>query len=75
MKCPECRKLGQRSKVFFNKRIVQLLHTTDFWDEDGRLHVHDPNLVTASFSCSKGHRWSETERPVCPVKECEWNER
>lgn len=73
MKCQECEKAGHRSKVFRGGGVSTAMGGQTFWDEDDRFHRHDPNTTTWEYSCSNGHRWSETHSHACPVDGCEWN--
>lgn len=59
MICPECQKQGLKSKVYPGVSTVTLMGISEYYDEEGRYHRDDPNIRTSSFSCSKGHRWSE----------------
>lgn len=66
MKCPECVAEGERSTIEIGDSIRTLMFTHDYFDEDGRFHHHDPNTITTSYYCSRGHRWSAQR-----VQECE----
>jgi hypothetical protein len=57
--CPECQKEGQRSKVYIGATSVTLMAVHRYYDEDGDLHVDDPNKMTTTYSCSNGHQWRE----------------
>ncbi len=59
MKCPECQKKGKRSHVFFYGSYTTLIAAHPYYDEDGNYHANNPNISSASYSCSNGHRWTE----------------
>ena len=60
MICPQCKKLGKRSRVYCGVSIVTCIGYTPYYDEDGNYHQNDPNKTTTEYSCSHGHFWSET---------------
>ena len=67
MKCPQCVREGLRSRVYpDNGSAVTLLGYGREYDEDGALHIHDPNRLGCGYRCSLGHRWSESWLPRCP---------
>ena len=74
MKCPECIKLGLRSKIFAGMSSGTLMCCHPFYDEDGVYHHHDYNKTTTNYSCSNGHSWSETIRNQCPACGYEWDD-
>jgi hypothetical protein len=73
MKCPECVREGERSRVGSHGATRTAMGVERFWDEDGVAHVHDPNKTTESFSCSRGHRWQVSAKPPCPADGCDYN--
>lgn len=58
MKCPQCVEEGERSIVTVNDSYVSTLMGggKTFYDEDGVRHVHNPNVATGVWRCSRGHR-------------------
>jgi len=62
MKCPECVKEGLRSRVSFGATSTTLMGVSRYYDEDGKLVVHDPNTRTTRYNCSEGHVWIVRER-------------
>lgn len=60
MKCPECKKLGLKSKVYVGASSTTLLAFTPYYDEEGNYHHNDPNVITTSYTCSNGHSWWES---------------
>jgi hypothetical protein len=66
--CPWCQRDGERSRVSSGSVRGTLMNgVSPYWDEDGKLHTHDPNIYTATFGCSRGHRWSEVYAHGCPA--------
>ena len=78
MKCPECVKEGERSCVYPGMSTTTCMGGQRYYDEDGRLHVHDPNVTTSEFSCSRGHKWTtKQQHGTCwceTVKDAEFTE-
>ena len=72
-RCPTCQENKDKSVVQSHGAIRTLMYSIHYWDEDGFEHYHDPNFVTSSYSCSKGHLWSDKKKAQCPVKDCDWN--
>lgn len=68
IRCKKCAEEGEKSSVYPGLATSTLLFSAPYYDEDGRLHDHDYNTHTRSFSCSRGHSWEESEkgRP-CPT--------
>lgn len=58
--CAECRDEGERSRVYPGPTTRTLMAGHRYYDEDGRLHISDPNKTTTAYVCSRGHRWEET---------------
>lgn len=74
MKCPECQSQDMVSVVRrLGPRISTLMMVDTYWDEDGKMHIHDPNRTVDWFRCSNGHEWSKQVNR-CPAKDCEWNQ-
>ncbi len=66
MKCPVCVEEGKRSRVHPRGSRRTLMHCSPYYDEDGKLHSHNRNTTTSSYSCSEGHRWSIKIKGRCP---------
>lgn len=60
MLCPDCQGEGERSKVYVGMSFTTLMGVHQYYDEDGKLVVDNPNKTTTDFSCSRGHYWKET---------------
>jgi len=65
MKCVECVAEGKRSKVNIGMTTVTAAGIHSFYDEDGNIHVHDPNIRSTQYSCSEGHTWTDQRRSEC----------
>jgi hypothetical protein len=44
-----------------------------FYDEEGILHDHNPNVTTTAYRCSNGHIFETRERHKCPADGCSHN--
>lgn len=66
MKCPICQEKGLKSQVYPNGGTSTALFCQPYYDEDGKYHHHDMNTYTEGFSCSLGHKWSESSKGKCP---------
>lgn len=63
MICPFCADEGKKSIVTaLGAPSRTLVYFAPQWDEDGNLIRSNPNTVTASYSCSRGHRWQQKTR-------------
>ena len=70
MKCPICVDKKMKSCVYNLGSYSTSVAYTPYYDEEGEYHDHDGNWNTQNFSCSMGHKWSETSRRSCPS--CDW---
>jgi len=67
-KCEECEKAGVKpDRIYCEGSSSTLLGYSPYYDGDGKLHDHDPNMVSTSYKCSNGHRWGVTSRRSCPT--------
>ena len=62
MKCPECEKLGLKSKIFVGASSSTLLAAMPYYDEEGNYHYNDLNTTSTSYTCSNGHSWTESNK-------------
>ena len=69
MKCKECVANGQKSKVYPGYSTTTCAGVQTFYDEDGKFHIHDPNVTTTTYTCSNGHEWVEDKRSKCFCQE------
>ena len=65
MLCPECQKLGLKSKACPGPGTTTLMYCPPFYDEEGRLHDHDSNVMRQGFTCSRGHSWNKEWMDGC----------
>lgn len=66
--CPECHEKHEKSKVYNMGSTSTLIGGGgEYWDEEGEYHSHNPNTITTSYRCSKGHKWQIEKRRECPA--------
>ena len=71
-KCPLCVEEGKKSKLFCHGSMTTLAGgPPNYYDEEEKLHVHDPNRTTRSYTCSNGHNFSHMFYHKCP--NCDYN--
>lgn len=64
--CSECSATGRiPERIYPGPGVTTLKYCQPFYDADGRLHNHDSNTRTVSYSCSNGHRWTAREGGWC----------
>jgi hypothetical protein len=74
MRCPECERTGQRSKLFMPDGYL----TTDmggsrnYYDEDGHRHSHEVNSSSGQAHCSNGHILSVQLSTKCKAPGCDY---
>ncbi len=71
MKCKECVEAGLRSKIAITGSRQTMAGWQPYYDEDGKLHSHNPNKITSGYKCTNGHSWEETwsvPRSCCEEK-------
>lgn len=73
MKCPECEKEGKKSCVYIGGTFVTLMSVFSYYDEDGNHHTHNPNTSTTNYSCSNGHKWSDSTEGSIQSSSCPMN--
>lgn len=74
MKCPECERTGQRSKLYMPELYASTLMggSRRYYDEDGQLHYHEVNSSRGQAHCSDGHILVVTRSTKCPAPECDY---
>lgn len=65
MRCALCIAEGHRSTIEILNSPTTCMVITQFYDEHGQLHIHDPNTGGTYYECSRGHRWAEQR--LCPA--------
>ena len=64
--CPDCRTAGKKpERIYPGGSTTTLMCGESYYDGDGKFHNHDPNTRSTLYSCSNGHRWSESSRGEC----------
>lgn len=66
MFCPVCQEKNLKSSVYGGPTMQTLVNCMPYYDEDGNYHFHDRNISTSYYSCSLGHRWSVSNKAICP---------
>jgi hypothetical protein len=69
MICAKCREEGKRSTLRLRKLGNTLMgYVGEFYDENGKFHIHDGNSFKVNFKCSAGHEWTDELKPFpCPT--------
>lgn len=70
MKCQKCIEENKTSRIFIGGSMSTLLHSSNYFDEEGVMHNHNPNKITSTYQCSNGHRWTEDGYENC--KNCDY---
>lgn len=65
MKCEECGKLGKTSTIGIGSSIVTSAGISQYYDEEGNYHHHDPNVSSTDYHCSNGHSWVVKSKHTC----------
>lgn len=69
MKCRECEKENKTSRLTVSgPASATLLYFEPYYDEEGKYHNHDSNIITTGFSCSNGHEY--TVKYLMPCQSC-----
>ena len=77
IKCPDCQKEGNRSRVYCLEASKFLGPDDEFWDEDGRYHEHLYKYLDVSvteYECSNMHRWTMDHAQSTGPCWCGWPE-
>ena len=74
MKCPECERTGQRSKLYMPTMwsSTAMGGSQSYYDEDGELHYHEVNIRSGRAHCSNGHEHSVTASTKCAAPGCDY---
>lgn len=56
--CEVCRGPGLKSRIHF-KTSIKDSHEPVYYDEEGKLHLHEHTIKTWAYECSNGHKWSK----------------
>lgn len=71
--CPTCKELTQKSSVYHDGSSTTCMGFSEFRDEDGVQHYHDPNTTFSDFHCSQGHRFQTKHKSKCSTPSCNWS--
>ncbi len=74
MICEECKSEVLKSKVYEGITTCTDMYCQPYYDENGKYHHHDLNTSTTFYTCSNGHKWTKSQKPVwtcCENKEYE----
>lgn len=63
--CRECRDSGRKSRVNVCGGSSTSMGYRPYHDEDGRLHLHNPNVHSTGYECINGHHWVEKRYSAC----------
>lgn len=55
-RCSCCKVVGLRSRVEVGMCQTTAMAWTPYYNDDGRLHDHDPNITECEWRCCNGHR-------------------
>ena len=61
LQCPDCKVKNFQSEIHITGCSTTLLAWSPYYDKDGKQHLHDPNVLTINYKCSKGHTWNEKD--------------
>jgi len=65
MKCQKCQDEGLRSRLFVKQVDSPATSVQVYYDENGKLHQHDPVGMSTDYRCSNGHSWTAYATPFC----------
>jgi len=68
--CPFCAREGLKSRLMTGGGSVTAMAYTSYYDEEGRLHNHDPNTRRNGFRCTNGHIFDHKHTGAC--RNCTW---
>lgn len=76
MRCPLCVSAGAEHVLHVDGHPPpnEMRHS-EWWDERGRHHVHDPQRRDCHLRCSNQHHFTVTFISRCPTMNCEWNDQ
>ena len=73
VKCITCISEKEDSEV-----VIKTIHTKPteplaYYDKLGVKHIHNPDIVLASYICSRGHVSYKINHTRCPNPDCNWS--
>lgn len=74
MKCPECERTGQKSKLYMPDfySCTDMGGSQDYYDEDGHHHYHEVNHSSGQGRCSNGHLLDVVASTKCEAPSCSY---
>lgn len=72
MKCTQCEKEDKKSRVYQHGGSSTLMGYQNYYDEQGKLHSHNPNKYKYFYNCSEGHSFSIEYLSAC--SNCKYGE-
>lgn len=74
MRCPECVRLGLRSRLYAPTCYTRTAMggSQQYYDEDGNRHYHEVNRSHGQGHCSEGHVLHWAMSTQCPAEGCEY---
>jgi hypothetical protein len=70
MICRACVDAKQLSTITELGCSKTLLSHSNYYDQHGVFHSHDPNRETRGYGCSNGHVWSTSTVRACNAPGC-----
>ncbi len=70
--CPKCQELKLKSIVRCHDGTITAMGTSDFYDEGGGYHFHNPNIGNNNYSCSNNHSFNIKNKISCPNFNCDY---
>lgn len=65
--CPTCETGGLTSFVDITGRVDAATNIREFYDPEGNYHCHNTGSFQTSYSCDKGHSWTNSTSVPCPM--------
>jgi hypothetical protein len=74
VKCPECERTGQQSKLYMPTSYFSTAMggSQDYYDEDGHHHYHEVNRSRGTGHCSNGHTLNVDLSTKCKAPGCDY---
>lgn len=64
-KCQYCVKEGKTSTVRIGSSSRTCAGISQFYDKDGKYHIHDGNITSTEYICSNNHEWTGKSKSKC----------
>jgi len=63
--CPVCHENGFESLVTLRSESQTYMECLPFIGVGNKQHIHDSNIRSKEYECSRGHRWVERSSGTC----------